>query len=474
MYIDVSREADEWLGRVNHDLVKRLLWPARDRRALGGPVQAGELVVMLADADGNPQTAEETWRQLRAEAPPVDPRSAGALRRRRGRCPRRSGRPRGRSCRRAGAGAGVRNAGPESEVRPQPLRPCREHPTLEVIMPRLLVIDDRDQTVQMCHRQLPQFDYVTRCDRSIPCQVCEERDRGCALQCAHDYQEAEEVLADGRGAARPGHPGPAFRPPRGAAAARGQVAPAGRTEGAQGGGRGPAPQAGPAHPGATAPGLSQPAGGHVDHHRRRAGGRPPRRSAGLLLPERGGRQPQPGGGDHPGAGAGREPARGGGVLGPQPADGGAAAIDRRAGPVAAAGAGRRGDGHGQELPGRTRAAPAFRAERPAGGHRSVDHSLGAAARAPVRRPARGVHRRDRGSRRRVRAGAWRHACSSTRSPTWIWTCSGSCCWCWNGGRSPGWATASRGPRRPSWWPPPTRTWRRWSARGGSAATCTCA
>jgi hypothetical protein len=73
MYIDVSQEADEWLGRVNHDLVKRLLWPARDRRALGGPVQAGELVVMLADADGNPQTAEETWRQLRAEAPPVDP-----------------------------------------------------------------------------------------------------------------------------------------------------------------------------------------------------------------------------------------------------------------------------------------------------------------------------------------------------------------------------------------------------------------
>ena len=72
MYIDVSREAEAWLGRVNHDLVKRLLWPARDRRSLGGPVQPGELVVMLADGDGNPQTAEETWRQLRAEAPPLD------------------------------------------------------------------------------------------------------------------------------------------------------------------------------------------------------------------------------------------------------------------------------------------------------------------------------------------------------------------------------------------------------------------
>jgi len=61
-------------------------------------------------------------------------------------------------------------------------------------MPRLLVIDDRDQTVEMCHRQLPQFDYLTRCDRRIPCQVCEERDRGCPLKCAHDFQEAAEVL----------------------------------------------------------------------------------------------------------------------------------------------------------------------------------------------------------------------------------------------------------------------------------------
>jgi DNA-binding NtrC family response regulator len=62
-------------------------------------------------------------------------------------------------------------------------------------MARLLVIDDRDETVEMCHRQLPQFDYLTRCDRRIPCQVCEERDRGCPLKCAHDHQEAAEVLA---------------------------------------------------------------------------------------------------------------------------------------------------------------------------------------------------------------------------------------------------------------------------------------
>src|SRR3954470_23897166 len=62
-------------------------------------------------------------------------------------------------------------------------------------MPRLLVIDDRDHTIEMCHRHLGRFDYVTRCDRPIPCQVCEERDRGCPLKCAHDYAEAAEVLA---------------------------------------------------------------------------------------------------------------------------------------------------------------------------------------------------------------------------------------------------------------------------------------
>ena len=61
-------------------------------------------------------------------------------------------------------------------------------------MPKILVVDDRDETVAMCHRQLPQFDYLTRCDRPIPCQVCEERDRGCPLKCAHDYGEAAEVL----------------------------------------------------------------------------------------------------------------------------------------------------------------------------------------------------------------------------------------------------------------------------------------
>jgi DNA-binding NtrC family response regulator len=62
-------------------------------------------------------------------------------------------------------------------------------------MPRLFIIDDRDRTVEMCHRHLGQFDYVTRCERNIPCQVCDQRDRGCPLKCAHDYGEAQETLA---------------------------------------------------------------------------------------------------------------------------------------------------------------------------------------------------------------------------------------------------------------------------------------
>ena len=61
-------------------------------------------------------------------------------------------------------------------------------------MPRILVIDDRDQTIELCHRHLHAFDYLTRCDRAIPCQVCEERDKGCPKKCAHDFAEAAIAL----------------------------------------------------------------------------------------------------------------------------------------------------------------------------------------------------------------------------------------------------------------------------------------
>jgi len=60
---------NEWLRRLRHDLVKRLLWPARDRKDMGGPAQPGELVVRLVDDEGDPASAEAIWAGLRAEAP---------------------------------------------------------------------------------------------------------------------------------------------------------------------------------------------------------------------------------------------------------------------------------------------------------------------------------------------------------------------------------------------------------------------
>lgn len=63
----------DWLARVRHDLVKRLLWPARDRRDLGGAPRPGELVAALVDDEGAPTTAAKLWAALRAEAPPDSP-----------------------------------------------------------------------------------------------------------------------------------------------------------------------------------------------------------------------------------------------------------------------------------------------------------------------------------------------------------------------------------------------------------------
>jgi hypothetical protein len=65
-----------WLARVRHDLCKRLLWPARDRRDLGGTVQPGELVVALADDEGRATSAAKLWEILRAQAPAGAPAAA--------------------------------------------------------------------------------------------------------------------------------------------------------------------------------------------------------------------------------------------------------------------------------------------------------------------------------------------------------------------------------------------------------------
>jgi hypothetical protein len=62
-------EVSAWLGRVRHDLVKRLVWPARDRRDMGGAAQPGELAPRLVDDEGRPATPGDVWRTLVADAP---------------------------------------------------------------------------------------------------------------------------------------------------------------------------------------------------------------------------------------------------------------------------------------------------------------------------------------------------------------------------------------------------------------------
>ena len=62
-------DAREWLARLRHDLVKRLVWPARDRRDMGGAPAPGELSVALIDDEGRPATARQLWAALAAEAP---------------------------------------------------------------------------------------------------------------------------------------------------------------------------------------------------------------------------------------------------------------------------------------------------------------------------------------------------------------------------------------------------------------------
>jgi hypothetical protein len=71
--------AVRWLARVQHDLVKRLLWPARDRRELGGDAAPGELVAPLIDDQGAPTSAAALWAALLAEWPgQAGPARAGA------------------------------------------------------------------------------------------------------------------------------------------------------------------------------------------------------------------------------------------------------------------------------------------------------------------------------------------------------------------------------------------------------------
>lgn len=71
-----------WLGRLRHDLVKRVLWPARDLVESGAAPTAAEAAALragLADLvapDGSPTTARDLWRRFRADVPPAVPAAA--------------------------------------------------------------------------------------------------------------------------------------------------------------------------------------------------------------------------------------------------------------------------------------------------------------------------------------------------------------------------------------------------------------
>jgi hypothetical protein len=67
----LTADAKAWLGRVRHDLVKRLVWPARDRRDMGGAPDPGELSPRLIDEEGRAITPAALWAVMAAEAPEV-------------------------------------------------------------------------------------------------------------------------------------------------------------------------------------------------------------------------------------------------------------------------------------------------------------------------------------------------------------------------------------------------------------------
>lgn len=60
--------------------------------------------------------------------------------------------------------------------------------------PKLLVIDDGDRHIELCHALLQDYDYATRCNEIGPCWRCPKR-VGCTLTHAHDLREAEEALS---------------------------------------------------------------------------------------------------------------------------------------------------------------------------------------------------------------------------------------------------------------------------------------
>jgi hypothetical protein len=60
-----------WLRALRHDLVKRVVWPARDLRDSGEQDVAAlrQALMQLRDAGGAPITAERLFERMRRDAP---------------------------------------------------------------------------------------------------------------------------------------------------------------------------------------------------------------------------------------------------------------------------------------------------------------------------------------------------------------------------------------------------------------------
>ena len=312
-------ETDRWLARVRHDLVKRLVWPARDRRDLGGapgPGRARRQADRRRGARRRPRPA--LWAALRGRGTgPAPARSTPSRRRWHGplaaaeagdldgvlalepafdgwRAPWR--RFLGRGAGYDAAPAGDRRSRPDGGDGPPPDAAVRDRHPLRPPHP------------------LPG---LRGADARLPAPLRARLRRG-----------GRGARAAGR-APRSGRARPALRAPRGAPAARGQVGAAGRSPR-----RGAAAlEAAAAAPGAPDPreaarDLPDAAGGHADDDRLRPRRRAAGRSAGLPVRERGGRQPQPGRRDLARAGAVAQRAGGADLLGARAGHDRAAAADR--------------------------------------------------------------------------------------------------------------------------------------------------
>ena len=177
------------------------------RRRHAGPRRAGGRG--SSTTKGARDRRRALWAALAADAPDRPGSRRLPARARRG----VAAAARGRHRRRAGAGAGVRRAGAAVRAWPDPWiagRRMKDVPECRACWSSMIAIRPSRWFTASCR----SWTRSRAATAHIPCQVCEERDRGCPLKCAHDWQEAAEALAALHGAARPGGARPALRAAR--------------------------------------------------------------------------------------------------------------------------------------------------------------------------------------------------------------------------------------------------------------------